>query len=171
MNSWAGDHSSVQRIEVVDSSELRVANFFIFLICLSSLTFALYIHAHTCKTCKTCKTCSKQYTGETTDQFRLIWNNYKSNDRKFKRGEPCMQEHLYEHFYSDGHNSFLEDGAITLIDKTDGRDPKNRENYWMRFLKTLALDVLTIEDCVWPNTLYTTYHTIQIFLVIWSATH
>ena len=109
MNSWAGDHLSVQRIEVVDSSELRVANFFIFLICLSSLTFALYIHAHTCKTCKTCKTCSKQYTGETTDQFRLIWNNYKSNDRKFKRGEPCMQEHLYEHFYSDGHNGFLED--------------------------------------------------------------
>ena len=33
----------------------------------------------------TCKTCSKQYTAETTDQFRLRWNNYKSNNRKFKR--------------------------------------------------------------------------------------
>ena len=75
----------------------------------------------------TCKTCSKQYTGETTDQFK--WNNYKSNDRKFKRGEPCMQKHWYEHFYSDGHNCFLVDHAITLIDKTDGRDPKYRENY------------------------------------------
>ena len=96
----------------------------------------------------TCKTCSKQYTGETTDQFRLRWNNYKSNDRKFKRGEPCMQEHLFEHFYSDGHNGFLEDVAITLIDKTDGRDPKNRENYWMRTLKTLAPQGLNIEDCV-----------------------
>ena len=59
-----------------------------------------------------------------------------------------MQEHLYEHFYSDGHNGFLEDGATTLIDKTDGRDPKNRENYWMSFLKTLALNGLTTEDCV-----------------------
>ena len=93
----------------------------------------------------TCKTCSKQYTGETTDQFRLRWNNYKSNDRKFKRGEPCMQEHLFEHFYSDGHNGFLEDVAITLIDKTDRRDPKNRENYWMRTLKTLAPEGLNIE--------------------------
>ena len=26
------------------------------------------------------------------------------------------------------HNGFLEDVAIPLIDKTDGRDPKNREN-------------------------------------------
>ena len=74
-----------------------------------------------------------------------LWNNYKSNDRKFKRVERCMQEHLYEHFYSNG---FLEDVAITLIDKTDRRDPKNRENYWMRTLKTLAPDGLNIEDCV-----------------------
>ena len=80
----------------------------------------------------TCKTCSKQYTGESADQFKLRWNNYKSNDRKFKRGELCMQEHLYGHFYSHGHIVFLEDVAIMLINKIDGRDPKNRENYWMR---------------------------------------
>ena len=30
------------------------------------------------------------FTCKATDQFRLRWNNYKSNDRKFKRGEPCM---------------------------------------------------------------------------------
>ena len=107
-----------------------------------------------------CKTCSKQCTGESTDQFRLRWNNYESNDKKFNRGKPCIQGHLYEHFYSDGHNGFFEDIAITLIDKTDGRDPKNRENYWIRTLKTLAPDGLDIENCVWPNTIYTTYHTI-----------
>ena len=56
-----------------------------------------------------------------------------------------MQENLFEHFYSDGHNGFLEDDAITLIDKTDDRDPKNRENYWMRTLKTLAPEGLNIE--------------------------
>ena len=59
-----------------------------------------------------------------------------------------MQEHLFEHFYSDGHNSFLEDVAIMLIDKIDDRDPKNRENYWMRTLKTSAPEGLNIEDCV-----------------------
>ena len=88
------------------------------------------------------------YTGETTDQFKVRWNNYKCNDRKFNRGEHCAQEHLYEHFYSDGHNGYLEDLAITLINKTDGRDPKNRENYWMRTLKMLAPDILDIEGCV-----------------------
>ena len=92
----------------------------------------------------TCKTCSKQYTAETTDQFRLRWNNYKYNNRKFNRGEPCVQERLFEHFYSNGHNGFLEDVPITLFDKTDGRDPKNSENYWMRTLKTLVLEILYI---------------------------
>ena len=56
-------------------------------------------------------------TRETTDQFRLRGNNYKSNDRKFKRREPCMREYLLEHFYSDDHNGFLEAVAITLINK------------------------------------------------------
>ena len=96
----------------------------------------------------TCKTCSKQYTGETTDHFRYRWNNYKANDRKFQRGEPCMQEHLFEHFYSEGHNGFLNDVSVTLIDKTDGKDPKKREYYWMRTLKTLAPDGLNIEESV-----------------------
>ena len=41
----------------------------------------------------------------------------------FKRRKLCMQEHLH----SDGHNGFLEDVTITLIDKTDGKDPKNRD--------------------------------------------
>ena len=59
-----------------------------------------------------------------------------------------MQEHLYEHSYSDGHNGFLEDVAITLIDKTDGRDSKNRGNHWMRTLKTLAPNGFNTEDCV-----------------------
>ena len=63
----------------------------------------------------TCKTSSKKYTAETTDQFRLRWNNYKSNDTKFEEGEPWMQEHLYEHFFTDGNNGFLEDFAAEEI--------------------------------------------------------
>ena len=59
-----------------------------------------------------------------------------------------MEENLNEHFYSDGHNGFLKDVTITSIDNIDGRDLKNRENYWMRTLKTLAPDGLDIEACV-----------------------
>ena len=82
-----------------------------------------------------CKKCSKQNTVETTDQFRFRWNNYTSNDRKSKRGEHCMLEHLYENFYSDVHYGFLQDVTITLIYITDNKDYKIRENYWMRTLK------------------------------------
>ena len=55
-----------------------------------------------------------------------------------------MQEHLYQHFYSDGHNGFLKDVKIMLISKTDCKDPKNRENYWVRTFKMLAPDGLKI---------------------------
>ena len=44
----------------------------------------------------TCKKCLKQYVGQTIDTFRHSWHNYKSNDRKFQRSEPCMQEHLFQ---------------------------------------------------------------------------
>ena len=68
----------------------------------------------------TCKDCQKQYTGETTNDFRYRWNNYKPKPRKFDRKKSCMQEHLYRHFSS--HMGFLTDVSITLIDKMDGSD-------------------------------------------------
>ena len=91
-----------------------------------------------------CKCCGKQYVGKTTDEFRLRWNDYKINDRKNARNETCMQEHLFEHFKSEGHSGFLGNVSITLM----GKDPKRRENYWMRTLKTYALYGLNIEDSV-----------------------
>ena len=53
----------------------------------------------------TCKTCLKQYVGSTTDCFRYRWNNYKCNDRKNARGGACLQEHLFEHYNSEGHKN------------------------------------------------------------------
>ena len=61
----------------------------------------------------TCKICNKQYTGQTTNSFRSRWNNYKSKN-------------LYSHFESEGHNGFLKDVSIVLIDKTDGSDSTKR---------------------------------------------
>ena len=34
---------------------------------------------------------------------------------------------------------FLKNISITLIDKTDGKDLKRRENYWMKILKLMLL--------------------------------
>ena len=103
----------------------------------------------------TCKTCSRQYTGETTDQFRLTLDHYKSNEWKFKRGKQCMQEHLYEHFYSDVHYGFLV--AITLIDKTDNKDLKiGKTNGWQLWKSYHQMD----EDWVCANTVCTTYYNI-----------
>ena len=40
-----------------------------------------------------------------------------------------MQEHLFEHFESEGRSGFLPNVSTTFINKIDGKDPKRRENY------------------------------------------
>ena len=95
-----------------------------------------------------CKQCQKQYTGETTADFRYSWYNRKSNPRKFDWKESCMQEHLYRHFSSPGHIGFLNDVSVTLIDKTDGSEPKKREDHWMKTLKAMKPYGLNIEHSV-----------------------
>ena len=85
-----------------------------------------------------CKICCLQYVGSTTDLFCHRWNNYKDNIRKAERGVEHMQADLFEQFASNGHNGFLEDCTITLIDKTDGTGPTRREDYWGRILKTVS---------------------------------
>ena len=65
----------------------------------------------------TCKVCLKQYVGQTVYELRLRWNNYKTNNRKDERVESCMQEYLFEYFSVEGHDGFLEDISITVIDK------------------------------------------------------
>ena len=94
----------------------------------------------------TCNRCLKQYVGETVDTFRHKWNNNKDNARKFERGEHCMQIHLYEHFNLPGHSGFLNDISVTLIDKTDPKDPTKRKDYWIHIHKTKAPLGLNVED-------------------------
>ena len=47
-----------------------------------------------------------------------------------------------------GHNGFLNNVSITLIDNTDGKHPKKREDSWRRTLKTYSPFGLNAEDCV-----------------------
>ena len=96
----------------------------------------------------TCRKCTIQYVGQTMDQFRSRWNNYKSDSRKYSRGDSCMQQHLFNHFCTSGHAGFLDDVSITFIDKTDPSDPLKRQDYWKHTLKTMALFGLNIEESV-----------------------
>ena len=86
---------------------------------------------------------------KTTEGFRSRWNNYKCNDRKYTRNEKCFQEHLFKHFHCRKHTGFLENVKITLINKTDGQNPKKREDYWRKTLKTYAPFGFNVEDSVW----------------------
>ena len=87
----------------------------------------------------TSKTCLKQYVGQTIDTFQHRWNNYTSNTKEFQWSKPCMQEHLFQHFSSPGHNGFLNDIFVAFIDKTDPSDPLKCTNFWQETLMAMAL--------------------------------
>ena len=65
------------------------------------------------------------------------------NSRKFERKEHCVQRHLYEHFNLPG---FLNNVSVTLVNKTDPKDPTKREDYCIHTLKTKAPLELNVED-------------------------
>ena len=85
-----------------------------------------------------------QYVGKTVDEFRLRWNNYKDNNRKYFRKESWMHQHLFEHFPREGHNSFVDDISMIFIDKTNPKDPNKRELYWTHM--EMAPQRLNVED-------------------------
>ena len=95
-----------------------------------------------------CKQCSKQYVGQTIDNFRFQWNNYKYYNRKYQRSETCMQEHLFRHFSGPILNGFLKHVLITFMEKKYSSDPLKREDYCRRTLKTMSPFGLNIEDSV-----------------------
>ena len=76
-----------------------------------------------------------KYTGQTADEFRYRWNNYKDINRKSFRGDEHKQAGFFAHFQSLDHNGFLEDTEITYTDKTDPSDPTRREEFCIDTLK------------------------------------
>ena len=61
-------------------------------------------------------------------------------------GKNRTQQHLFEHFSSECHSSFLDDISIIFIDKTDSKDPNKQEHHWRYTLKTMAPQWLNVED-------------------------
>ena len=52
----------------------------------------------------TCNKCKMQHVRKTVYGFRVSWNNFKDNNRKYLREKPCMQ-HLFEHLYNTYFNT------------------------------------------------------------------
>ena len=48
---------------------------------------------------------------------------------------------MYEHFNLPGHSGFLNNVSVTLIDKTDPKDPTKREDFWIQTKAPLGLNV------------------------------
>ena len=86
--------------------------------------------------------------GQTVDEFGFRWNNYKSNCRKYQRGETCMQQHLYKYFCSGNHNFFISDVYVTFIHKIYPSDLLKREDCWRSTLKNIDYCGLDIEESV-----------------------
>ena len=78
-----------------------------------------------------------QYNGQTNDEFRYRWNNYKDNNKKKSlRGEDHKQARFFAHFQTAGHSGFINDTEIRFIHKTDHSDPTRHEDFWIDTLKT-----------------------------------
>ena len=96
----------------------------------------------------TCNKCKMQYVEQVIDQFQSRWNKYKSDFRKHGQRATCMQQYLFNHFYTSDHCCFLEDVSLTFIDKIDPSDLLKREDYWGSLPKTMAPVGLYIEERV-----------------------
>ena len=85
----------------------------------------------------TCRTCKKQYVGSTITRCRDRFNKYPAGVRNYGKGERGMpQEHLFEHFHSEGHNGKVEQMELQIIDRCHANNQKLRESYWSFQLKT-----------------------------------
>ena len=80
-----------------------------------------------------------------------IYIRFPISMEQLQSSETCLQEHLFRHFSSPGHNGFLNDVLITFINHTDSPDPPKREDYWRWTLKTMAPFGLNIEGSAWSR--------------------
>ena len=63
-----------------------------------------------------CKRCSKIYVGSTGTSLRKRFNNHKNSLKRFGKGQRGIAgEHLYDHFYEQGHKG-IEDIQVKIVD-------------------------------------------------------
>ena len=64
-----------------------------------------------------CLVCNNVLYYDTKNCLRYRWDKCKCNDRKHARGAAYLQEHIFEHFHSEGHNGYLLENSVTLLIK------------------------------------------------------
>ena len=99
-----------------------------------------------------CKTCNIQYVGSSKPAFRLRFNNYKTQNRKFvKFGQKDVNQlELHRHFSQEDHHGFLNDALFTLIDSEQNNDlARKKEAFWQYKLNVFEPYGLNIRDV--PN--------------------
>ena len=93
-----------------------------------------------------CKKCIKLYVGSTITSFRKRFNNHKSSLVRHRKGQRGITgEHLYAHFFQQGHQG-LDDIKIMIIDKTDVSKLEESKGFWVYILNTLIPDGLNLRD-------------------------
>ena len=70
---------------------------------------------------------------------------------RFGRGQRGIcGEHLYSHFFSEGHSG-LTDVSVQIIDKTEIGDPTTREVFWthklLKYFTPLGLNIMIFNFC------------------------
>ena len=76
-----------------------------------------------------------QYNGQTNNEFRYRWNNYKDNP-KILRGEDHKQAGFFCSLPNSWPKGFINYTEIRFIDKADSSDPTRCEDFWIDTLKT-----------------------------------
>ena len=67
---------------------------------------------------------------------------------KGQRGLPG--EHLYAHFYEEGHRGIL-DMSVKITDKTNVKEPTKREGFWAYRLKLFVPNGLNLREFLYFN--------------------
>ena len=71
---------------------------------------------------------------------------YRQHIRQPEHEKPRVERYLFEYFNSEEHNLVLHDVSVTLIDKSNCKNPIKRENFWPYTLKTLAPLSLNVQN-------------------------
>ena len=86
-----------------------------------------------------CTVCGAQYVGSTCTPVRLRFNNYKACSRKINSGASIPEAEFFRHFTEEGHQGFLKDISVKIIDRlTGGGGNRMRESFWQYRLDCFA---------------------------------
>ena len=88
----------------------------------------------------------KSYVGSTINMFRLRFNNHKGSFKRYGKGQRNIPgEHLYAHFFKEGHEGLSD--LTVIIDRLDVKNLTEHEGYWIYRLNTFVPNGSNLRDC------------------------